>query len=326
MKLRVLLTVLVLIGLLPNAQVATGRELRASATALPGKLVQTLGTETIYIVEWDIQAYGHQDTTTSDERHVLHREITIAGRAVVHKPVDGENTAFPMELTITDDYYRQDYFSCSPLPGQSENHERISITDPGRYNGGPDPFWNGWMLDYMTPALNPDFSWYMYNPFSWGMFVGGSSGYWRNYNYHREEKGVDCGGWTYNYTSDEEMSGYGGILFALEDMPLIGDPSGTTFTLDTEYDIDFLHVKFHATVRPAGCKELPAPIDISNPAITSLELNLQSENTTPDGKAALQASVTCEGKPVVDAPVVVTLSAKQGSGGHNHEDGQRPRG
>jgi uncharacterized repeat protein (TIGR01451 family) len=331
MILRGLLTVLVVIGLLPAVQVASGREAMASETALPGKLVQTLGAETVYIVEWDIQAYGHEDIKTSNERHVRHREISITGRAVVHKPANGENTAFPMELTITDDSYRGDYYSCSPLPGWSEHHTWRSITDPGRYNGGPDPHWKDWVLDYMVPYLDWDGHWYMPNLFTWGFFVGGASpaGEWRNYNYHEEKKGTECDGWTYKRSSDEENKGYGSILFALEDMPLKGDPSGTIFTLDTEYTVDDFHeqtVQFHITVSPGGCKDLTAPIDIGNPAITSLELNLQAENTTPDGQAALQASVACEGIPVVGAPVVVTLKAKPGSGGHNHEDGQRPRG
>lgn len=325
MKLRLLLFVLALTWLLPAARVASGREAMSAETArkiAPGEPMQAEEAGTVYIVDWDIQAVGHEDTQYESSRVVLDRKISITGSAVVHEPVSGPLTAIPMELTVTDDRHELRTDSCS------EEQEWRSITDPGRYYGGPDPFWSN--LSFWLEQRG-DGSWYMYNPFApwYGFIVDGELE--RYYNYRTNAKENDfCRGETYTSSYDNDMMYYADILDPLNTMPLEGDPSGTVFTLNTDYVVEGdpnLSVNFHATVRVGGgCKDLSAPIDISNPAITSLELDLQAENTTPDGQAPLRASVTCQGIPVKDAPVVLTMRAKPGSGGHQHDDGKRPRG
>jgi hypothetical protein len=281
MKQLVLKSILILTLFIPVILKAYGMEASPSETTQPAVWempVRMQATETIY-VEWDIQAYGHEDYWESNSRFVNHREIKIAGEAVVHKPPSGDVTTIPMKLAITDDSYRQTTTICPPGQdvAQSENHERKSITDPGRYNGGPDFIWSGNVFDmYLTPAMRVDGSWYMSNPFFWGVFATGWSGAGfidRDFNYHSNTKSIPCLGSSSNTSYDEESSDYDYILYALADKTLEGDQTGKIFTLNTHYMVEGvpdLTVRFNATVRiGGGCKYLPAPIDISSPAITA---------------------------------------------------------
>jgi uncharacterized repeat protein (TIGR01451 family) len=304
---------------MPTANVA------AIAAAPAGQQPAALqAAEKTYFVEWTITASGYKEIQGSGYRTITKRNIEIKGEALYHKPAQGRATAIPMELTITDDMYQNKRGECS------DEYEWTSITDPGRYTGGPDPFWS--MSGVFWPHQAPDGTWSMDNPFvDWTFVANGEL--LRYFNYRTDQKHDDlCGGShhdTHTYTN--EMGYYADILRAVKDMPLRGDPTGTIFSLNTEYTVTGtygvpLAVNFHATVRAGTCLGLSAPIDISDPALKLVDLNLQSEDTTPDGEATLKARVTCQGVPVINAPVVVKLKVQERSGGHNHTGGNRPRG
>ncbi|UCC89790.1 MAG: DUF11 domain-containing protein, partial [Anaerolineales bacterium] len=330
-KLR-LLMVLVLLSILPvswpgqpagndaaAANVSAGANVAAAAQ--PPAAAQAAGIT--YLVEWDINASGYLDTQGADYREVTKRKIEIKGAASVYEPAQGQVSAIPMSLIITDDRYYNQRHGCS------DNYEWRSITDPGRYYGGADPFWVFYGIFW--PEQGPDGTWSMDNPFSdWaGFVVNGDLA--RYYNYRTDWKNDDlCGSNDTSGSYTLDMTYYDVLLPPLRTMPLRGDPTGTVFSLNTEYTVTDsygvpLAVNFHAVVRVGGCKDIPAPIDIANPGLTILELNLQAEDTTPDGEATLQATVTCQGVPVINAPVEVALKAMEGSGGHDHIR-KRPRG
>ena len=318
-----LAVILVLMAMLPPFVGAPATNVAVIAAAPAAQQPAALqAAEKTYFVEWNITASGYEEIQGSGYRTVTKRKIEITGEAFYHEPAQGRATAIPMELTITDDMYQNKRGGCS------DEYEWTSITDPGRYTGGPDPFWS--MSGVFWPIQGSDSTWSMDNPFvTWTFFTSGQLSRW--FNYRTDQKHDDlCGGShhdTHTYTN--EMASYSSILRALKDMPLKGDPAGRIFSLNTSYTVHDdipLTVNFHATVQAGGCKGLAAPIDISNPDLKFVELSLQAEDTTPDGEATLQASVTCQGVPVINAPVVVALKAVERSGGHNHVDGKRPRG
>lgn len=290
--------------------------------AAPGEPVALQGAEEIYYVEWNITAHGETDETAYGARTITRRAIQIAGSAVVHKPPEGFLNTIPFQLTVTDDFYQVETTLCY------EDHDWWTITDSGRYNGGPDEFWV--YPATFWPQQRPDGTWYMDNPFSDLEFtINGQLG--RDFNYRFDHKYVDlCGANDSSDTMTMPFGYYSGILFPVRNMPLEGDPTGTTFSLSESYVMDYmfppLTVDFRATVRVGSCKDLAGPIDISSPYIRSLELHLEARDTVPDSVALLQAAVTCQGVPVKNAPVEVTLNVAEGSGGHRHGDSQRPRG
>ena len=108
-----------------------------------------------YLVEWDINASGYLDTQGADYREVTKRKIEIKGAASVYEPAQGRVSAIPMSLFITDDRYYNLRHGCS------DNYEWSSITDPGRYYGGPDPFWN--YAGLFLPEQELDGTWSMDN-------------------------------------------------------------------------------------------------------------------------------------------------------------------
>lgn len=320
-RLSLLMVLTLLVALFPTPVT------RAEAPATRGVALQ--GPETIYYVEWYILAKGFSEVQGSDYRQITQRKIKINGEAVYHDPDEGSPTAMPMGLRITDDWYYHFTDECN------DDRQWRSITDPGRYTGGPDPFWS--MAGIFWSDQAPDGTWSMDNPLSdWAGFVVNGQ-LERTYKYRTDQKWDDlCGSNDHTSTYTNDMMHYDILLPPLRDMPLIGDPTGTVFTLDTDYTVQTydqildipLDVNFHATVRKVrpNCNGLAPLIDIANPALNMVELNLQAEDTTPDGVATLKASVTCQGYPVMNAPVVVGLRVQERSGGHNHTGGNRPRG
>jgi len=314
MKQRLLTSVFILAWFLPLGLFVPGKPVQPGAPQ---------GIRSVYLVEWNITARGNTDFQGADYRKVVNRQFTINGQAYVREQSNGAITTLPMDLIITDHEYRRLTRECTA------NHEWTDITDPGRYSGGPDPFWGSGVFD---PHQATDGSWSMDNPLSdWSGFANSGQLY-RYFNYRTDQKNEDlCGSHDYAGTSNLDSIKYSVILKPLRDLPLRGDPTGKFFSLSTSYSVNAndvtLQVSFHASVRNlGGCKDLAGPIDINNPGLPVVELDLQAEDTTPDEQADLQARVTCQGVPVSNAPVEVTLNAKEFSGGHNHDDGRRPRG
>lgn len=298
----------------------------------------------IFYVDWNISANGESDVMNGGDRTVTSEIIRINGSAVVKKPAQGFLETIPFQTTITDNRYVVESGQCF------EDHGRWSITDPGRYNGGPDLFWV--FPTQFWPRQRGDGSWYMDNPLdNLDFAINGDLS--RTFNYRMDYRDLDlCGGQDRIGTSSWELMYYASILTPLSDKPLEGDLSGTVFSLSDTYNLEYwdppLIVNFNATVRvgcaastaiaqahpeviqvpnqACSCKNLPAPIDINDPHITGLKVSLEGEDTTPDDGTYVTASVTCEGVPVKNAPLEVSLVVVEDSGGHAHGGPRRPRG
>ena len=251
-------------------------------------------TDATYFVDWNITASGYSDTQGSKCSKLTTRKITISGDAVHHYSAQEGPITIPMNLVITDDRYEA--VRCE----DSGYDEWTSIADPSRYTGGPDPFWSGYAV--FVPYQAPDGTWSMANPFVDWTFVA-SGEVIRYYDYQTDLEWYD-GDESGSSSRTEEWEHYADILRALKDMPLMGDDTGTVFRLTTAYTVetyDFpLTVHFDATVSGASCRDLGSPIDIANPGLKFVDLNLQAENTTPDREATVQARVTCQGIPVIN--------------------------
>ncbi len=322
----------------PGSPAATNWQSTSEAIAAPEEAAE------IFYVDWNISANGESDVMNGGDRTVTSELIQITGSAVVKKPAQGFLETIPFQTTITDNRYVVESGQCF------ENHGRWSITDPGRYNGGPDLFW---VFPYkFMPLQRGDGSWYMDNPLDDLDFaINGQLG--RTFNYRIDYRDLDlCGGQDNIGTSSWEQMYYASILTPLRDKPLEGDLSGTVFSLSDTYNLEYwdppLTVNFNATVRvgcaastaiaqahpeviqvpnqACSCKNLPAPIDINDPYITGLNVSLEGEDTTPDAGTFVTASVTCEGVPVKNAPLEVSLVVAEDSGGHVHGGPRRPRG
>lgn len=343
MKQQLLSFVLALALMLPTGLLASGREPAGSGQTAPGEPAAPSAAAEIYYVDWNISASGESDVQGEISRKVTRQQIQISGSAVVHHPPGGFLKSIPFQLTVTDDWYQVETDPCS------EDHEWWSITDPGRWNGGPDPIW--WNPSTFWPQQRSDGSWFMENPFSDLEFVvSGQLG--RNFNYRADTKRISlCGGENATGGMDFEMAYYAGVLFPLRDKLLEGDSTGTVFSLSDSYvvlswDVE-LNVQFNATVRvgcaaaaaapealqaaglspsqACSCKNLPRPIPANSPYITKLEIDVEGSEMTPDEERDVLVSVTCEGVPVKDAELEVTVRPRDLSGGHIHLGG-RPRG
>jgi hypothetical protein len=239
---RYFLTLLALVSLLTLTGSAIGFPSRAArdAQAAPGQ-----GEQTFY-VDWNITASGDRTTVTpSGGTRTEQRRVAIQGSAVVHKPPTGYSEVLPFLLTVTDDTDELETIGCG------WTRTRTSITDPGRYMGGPDPWWTHTL--FFRPLQRADGSWYIFNPFETAF---SSTGMWdRNFTYRDdtvlggcdEGSRTDTGQWAY----------YSDVFYGLSG-PFEGDATGTIFSRDETYVVPALQplnvpmtVNFHATIRLA---------------------------------------------------------------------------
>src|SRR5512141_651418 len=119
-----------------------------------------------------------------------------------------------MHLTLTDDSYHYGTIACN------EGYRWESITDPRRYDGGPDPIWTGGKF-LMLLYRNDGSVWGMENPFQRETFSWWQTN--RNFNYHEYGWDTDCEGDLFPIRYDRERHDYEYILLPLEDMPLLAD-------------------------------------------------------------------------------------------------------
>lgn len=299
---------------------AAGLDVRLRQS-LPGEPAAPQASEEIMYVEWTITANGESDANSGGTRTTTRHRIQISGSAVIHKPAQGFLNTIPMQVSVMDTFYQVETTACS------EDHQWITILDSGRYNGGPDEFWV-----YPTTfwaQQRDDGSWYMENPLSDLRFaINGQLG--RTFTYRYADKYNDlCGNNDSSGSMDLEMANYIGILMPLRSMPLEGDATGTVFNLNTTYTVEYaapiLNVNFNASVRLGSCKDLPAPIDINNSSIRTLDVNIEGFEMTPDQERDVVISVTCQGVPVQNAVLNVSVLPRELSGWHLH-GGDRPRG
>lgn len=331
-----LLVFVSLVVLLATAGTSNGST-QAIVVAAPAAPAQ--GEET-FIVDWNITASGNSTTSSGHTQITKWRQITIRGAAVAHRKSWESLQTIPFELTVTDDW---EAISTSPCLSY---RERWSITDPARYTGGPDPFWN-------TPAIfwprqRADGSWYMEDPFFPAFFSTGQLT--RVFTYRVNEFYQDCYNNSGAFTTTHEEAGYLGVISPLP--PFEGDATGTIFSRSETYVLETadppLTVRFHATIRRAcgaaaaaatsgqspnqqvcGCAAYPRShiFDADDPIVTTLEVSssLPPEFIHPDTDADINFVATCEGRRVKNAELEVTVKPVETSGGHLH-DGNRPRG
>ena len=157
---------------------------------------------------------------------------------------------------MTDDWYDSRY------AGETQ----ISITDPGRYNGGPDLILSNPYLFRREQGLGG--AWTMDNPFSsGGGFVTWDQlpGDWRmrTFTYRTVIKRPN----EPTKTLTNQNISYDDIFPSQEDTSLQGDATGTVFTLNRSYQVGGgglglpMTVSYRVTVTAGGgCEGLKAPV------------------------------------------------------------------
>ncbi|MFV9506040.1 MAG: hypothetical protein AB4911_15920 [Oscillochloridaceae bacterium umkhey_bin13] len=150
-----------------------------SAVAPPA--MQPLAQTDAWEVNWSITATGTANTTTAEQRQFAQRTIMVSGSATVHRNPAGAMLAEPFYLTVSDD--REEFRDRLIGKRWERTVYRQHLIDPGRWMGGPDPFWVGTFA--FTPQQGSNGIWSLPTDlFDLGFFVNGSLA--RTYTYRTE--------------------------------------------------------------------------------------------------------------------------------------------
>ncbi len=315
MPLKHLLHLLLLIGLmLGHVPLAAAREIEPGPAASADDFTMRIDL----LITAQGQGTGKFGTTT----WTTSRYVKIEGSAEVHV-TGGHARTEPFAIRVVDDLVRIENTWC----GQRTTHR--NITDPTRYLGGPDPLWT--IGSDFVPNHGLDNTWYLGDLFLDHFYGNGEID--RPFNY-RTETQDGCNNTSSVSNGDQVLYDYP-IFDVQHQAPLEGDAVGKFFerhdtwtqTVQTGYGAIPMSVDFHATAEiVGGCQSQPAPIDAANPLVRSLKVTVQGDDTIlPDETTVLTATVTCEGVPVQNADLQLSVKAKAGSGGHLHNN-NRPRG
>jgi hypothetical protein len=221
---------------------------------------------------------------------------------------------------------------------QTRDEDRVWITDSAAWSGGPDPFW--FSQGMFHPMQADDGSWRMQDPVHDSLWGSGLVA--REFHGVRTAEFYDCN--TMTFSREELMlsapnfrdsSDLYGAVFRQPDhvKPLAGDRDGLLFTrheswivdqgnpeipvVDVTYDVTVRRVPCGAGAAGAGqacqapCQSHTSPIDAKDPAITNLEIAIESYKPSippnngftdePPKPATLTVRVTCDGVPVKNA-------------------------
>jgi Metallo-peptidase family M12B Reprolysin-like len=209
----------------------------------PPSILSTVDPVPTYAITWTATGRGFTDVTdTYGIRTVSSRKVTMAGSGIQRNYADGHWDYLPYNLTITDDW---DEVVTSPCPygGTDRDHTTWTITDPGRYTGGPNTG-----ISIFAPDQHLDGTWYMLDPFS-----GFNPGF---FNYRNHSEAIWCNGQTASGTSIDPQFTYDVLIFPGE---LEGDAQGKVFTKNTQFvGIGYppLTVQWDVTVRVLDGRDL----------------------------------------------------------------------
>ena len=255
------------------------------------------------------------------EEWIVSRQSNVVASIVVNYYADGSSEYIVNEYIATYSLYVEQRSRCEE-GGSFVGISRHKVTEPARYSRtGPVtpntvmPYkpsllsGTGWTINALNLLLGGIKTDHQYD----ARFCGGEIE-------HQYDTGEDFS-FTEHLTSDVRT------MFNSDDGPLFRYDVDATFDIEDGGVTYPLHLVEHLQVeRLKGCHDTPAPIPGDWLDLKFVDLNLQAKDTTPDLDTTLQARVTCQGVPVVNAPVVVKLKAVERSGGHNHVAGKRPRG
>jgi uncharacterized repeat protein (TIGR01451 family) len=324
------------------------------AAAPPHSLGQS-DVET-FQVAWDISVNYYKDDSSADSVYWERQKTTIVGKATVRVPHDGgPSRALPFVLTVTDD---TEHLISDPCATYRYTRQ---LLDPEHYNGGPDPFWVNPVIWLTTHPWDKE--WYMTNPLQtpyWDLWEDDR----RFFTYHIVNQLQNNCNPEASYSEERTFQGEP-LSMPLYPYPggnnvfnSLWSKDGVTFALDLTYDADpWTHVRYHVSVvRPCGsaaalsrtvgqgqasnvcgCAAIPEGqvIDAGNPIVRRLEVNRVEEkgseleplfNIGPNGRQPLTYTVACEGRPISNAELKISVEPKQPSGSHKHHDARRPRG
>jgi hypothetical protein len=242
---RFLVAILALLNLLSLTGSGISAAQRNSA---PPSRPQTVDPMPTYSITWTATGKGFTDITdTQGRRTVKSRKITITGSGIWRRYASGDYDYFPFNLTITDNYDAVDTVPCF-YGGSYSNHDTVSITDPGRYTGGPirdDP-------QISTPVQLPDGSWYMYP-----VIIYYGSHY---FSYRHDYDFISCNGSESIYTSTAQLELYQDLMTNGGMHYLAADAQGKVFTTTDQYVVDYLAppltVTWNVTVRVLDGRDL----------------------------------------------------------------------
>jgi hypothetical protein len=205
-----------------HAQQSTG----APSRGVPTASVAAIEPVPYFQVTWTAKASGNEDTTDSDgNRTVASLQIVVAGSSVVRRrPDNGNLDGFPLDLTVTDDY---DSVFTSPCDNgnTSSLHQHWFISDPNRYNPGPD---DGWRFE---EHQRPDGTWYIDNPLGLEYF----GFHWFHYEF--ADDSISCYGvpYTDHRSGDDELYLPPGGNYP--DDTIEGDQDGNVFTASRQFTL-----------------------------------------------------------------------------------------
>lgn len=285
-----------------------------------------------FYVEWSITAEGSADTTRV-LRTIEHEKQTIRGSAIV-QPRDNLITETSWSAYVSQ--YKQEVireYESTQVATCFTSYYRSMITDPTRWSGtGPNQFSKhpDWIM--ITLPKNENGIWTMDEPheltesaeqYNFGTYLNVIS------------TGVEGCPSGYSRTGAFESAAH---IFG-EKHTMTGDAEGKRFTMTDSFvkdgsgEIKLNVMREITVVRLDGCFLQAPPIDINNPAVKTVDVQLTADKTSippndvngQQAQATLTAKVTCGGVPVKNAQVQVSVNVLANSGGHTHGDTTNPR-
>jgi uncharacterized repeat protein (TIGR01451 family) len=298
-------------------------EVLESQAALPQPLAQQAAVGDItYKIEWTDQAtdaYSWAGTTFFGyAQSATQQTIENQGDAIVRAPAAGGIWSAPsLNLLHTN----TKSFSDSERDGCIKVNERRWVTDPASEMGRSIA-----AVNFLPPTQHPDGSWHMRDPAD--LLVAGASFRWPFHLDHRE---ITCVSGQHDYATD----GYdNGADFAFRPIPdLAGNATGTQFTGRLSYTDDtaghhWLVERTIKVTRLGACASSGAAIlDASDPRVNHLELISGGiDHILPGEETTVAVQVLCDSVPIKNAEIQIGVKPQFGSGGHFHDQDDRPRG
>lgn len=309
----------------------------ASGASVPGavsdtSLIQPAGEFDVsgytFRVTWNATVTGEETTGGGYLQLDWERDYArLQGSAILNYSPDPNSGDYPWLATSYEQSYSDDRISrltdsspCWSITGHSW------VTDSGRWMGATGLRTNLWIDRDAKGA-------YMYNP---ATHLAA-----QNYTIRFEHTEISSLCERSTYYRDSQSGPYPIGLQAYPTRLEADNDTMTSFTANYEEHIDWtppLTVTWKVTARRmGGCKDLPAPIDATNPAFVNglgeVKVGLQATQpsdgvVSPDSEGVFKVRVTCDGNPVKNAYVAVSLDVDEKSGGHAHgnQDQPRPRG
>ena len=312
----------------------------------PSNIGETAANEagtTSYLFTWTATATGYKETTLSSGTRQTDREtVRVSGSKILRYkglgPDGTPNGTIEGKLLSHTVNLETEYTQDGVMPDGCPFHITIrnALQDPNGWTGLQQTYRDG--FQNLIPKQHADGRWY-FSPMATDMILWGTHAEDNSTHYtftRRTQVDEDSCHPRHETTSQRDGRIVQSIVTKYLDTPdgntLQGDSTGSSFSLNrtfTSNNKNYVTVKWNITgVRLGGCAGRSSAIDINDAVVNHVDVALDAPSSSirPDSNIKLQARVTCDGVPVKNAALTVESKVIPKSGGHLHDDADRPRG